>query len=109
VLLDGVELREYRLQNLRSQIALVSQDVVLFNDTLAGNIAYGALAGASRAATTGPCRHVSKFAERRPHGSMQVRENGTLLSEGKGSVWLCAHCQGCADPDSRRGDFGAGQ
>ena len=42
----GRELADYRLDNLRSQIALVSQNVVLFNDTVAGNIAYGALAGA---------------------------------------------------------------
>jgi len=42
IALDGVDLRELRLQDLRRQIALVSQDVVLFNDTLARNIAYGA-------------------------------------------------------------------
>ncbi|MFP5507177.1 MAG: ABC transporter transmembrane domain-containing protein, partial [Gammaproteobacteria bacterium] len=41
VLIDGVDIREYRLADLRAQIALVSQDVVLFNDTVASNIAYG--------------------------------------------------------------------
>ena len=41
ITLDGIDIRELRLENLRSQIALVSQDVVLFNDTIAKNIAYG--------------------------------------------------------------------
>ena len=50
ILLDGNELADYRLPDLRRQIALVSQDVVLFNDTIAGNIAYGALADAPREA-----------------------------------------------------------
>jgi len=48
ILLDDIELTEYHLQDLRRQIALVSQDVVLFNDTVMGNIAYGGLADASR-------------------------------------------------------------
>jgi subfamily B ATP-binding cassette protein MsbA len=86
VLLDGVELQEYRLENLRSQIALVSQDVVLFNDTLAGNIAYGALAGSSREAIeqAAHAAHVSEFADRLPQKlDTQVGENGTLLSGGQ--------------------------
>jgi subfamily B ATP-binding cassette protein MsbA len=41
ITLDGVDIRELKLKNLRAQIALVSQDVVLFNDTIAKNIAYG--------------------------------------------------------------------
>jgi subfamily B ATP-binding cassette protein MsbA len=41
ITLDGIDIRELKLENLRSQIALVSQDVVLFNDTIAKNIAYG--------------------------------------------------------------------
>jgi subfamily B ATP-binding cassette protein MsbA len=86
VLLDGRELKEYRLDNLRSQIALVSQDVVLFNDTVAGNIAYGALAGASRAAIEQSARsaHALEFIERLPAKlDTLVGENGTLLSGGQ--------------------------
>src|SRR5690625_7921652 len=45
IYLDGVPLTDYALDNLRQQIALVNQNVILFNDTVAGNIAYGALAG----------------------------------------------------------------
>ncbi|WP_369671684.1 ATP-binding cassette domain-containing protein, partial [Enterococcus faecium] len=41
ILLDGNDLREYTLQSLRNQVALVSQNVHLFNDTVANNIAYG--------------------------------------------------------------------
>ena len=86
VLLDGVELKNYRLDNLRSQIALVSQDVVLFNDTVAGNIAYGDLAGASREAIPSAARraHAMEFIDRLPEGlDTQVGENGTLLSGGQ--------------------------
>ena len=50
ITLDGHELADYTLDNLRSHISLVSQNVVLFNDTVAGNIAYGALSGAPREA-----------------------------------------------------------
>ena len=42
VLVDGHDVREYELTSLREQIALVSQDVVLFNDTIRTNIAFGA-------------------------------------------------------------------
>src|SRR5690606_3295868 len=44
ITIDGVSIRAYQLSNLRRQIALVSQHVTLFNDTVAGNIAYGSLA-----------------------------------------------------------------
>jgi subfamily B ATP-binding cassette protein MsbA len=84
--LDGRELSDYRLDNLRSHISLVSQNVVLFNDTVAGNIAYGALAGAPRediikAATDA---HAMEFIEQLPEGlDTLVGENGTLLSGGQ--------------------------
>ncbi len=86
VLLDGTELQDYQLENLRSQIALVSQDVVLFNDTVAGNIAYGALAGASREAIkqAAAAAHAMEFINRLPRGlDTLVGENGTLLSGGQ--------------------------
>ncbi|HKJ15753.1 MAG TPA: lipid A export permease/ATP-binding protein MsbA [Xanthomonadales bacterium] len=86
ILLDGRELSDYALDNLRSQIALVSQDVVLFNDTVRGNIAYGALANVPdeeviRAAQTA---HAMEFIDRLPSGlDTRVGENGTLLSGGQ--------------------------
>jgi len=41
ILIDGVDVREFQLQSLRSQVAMVTQDVILFNDTIRANIAYG--------------------------------------------------------------------
>lgn len=86
VLLDGRELSDYRLENLRSQIALVSQDIILFNDTVAGNIAYGALEGASRAAIEKAARdaHAMEFIEQLPEQlDTMVGERGMLLSGGQ--------------------------
>ena len=86
ILLDGRELADYRLDNLRSHIALVSQNVVLFNDTVAGNIAYGALAGAPRDAILKAAgdAHAMEFIEQLPQGlDTLVGENGTLLSGGQ--------------------------
>ena len=85
ILLDGVDLREYRLPDLRSQIALVSQDVVLFNDTLAANIAYGDPApdmGRIEAAARAAYAH--DFIMRQPLGyQTEVGENGLRLSGGQ--------------------------
>ncbi|MBV6325156.1 lipid A export permease/ATP-binding protein MsbA [Duganella violaceipulchra] len=83
--LDGVDLRDYTMASLRQQIALVSQDVVLFNDTLAANIAYGdpepsmqRIEAAARAA------HAHEFIERQPNGYLtSVGENGLRLSGGQ--------------------------
>jgi len=84
--LDGHELSDYELNNLRSHIALVSQNVVLFNDTVAGNIAYGALAGSSREAIVKAAAdaYAMGFIEQLPEGlDTLIGENGTLLSGGQ--------------------------
>ena len=86
ILLDDCELADYKLENLRKQIALVSQDVVLFNDTIAGNIAYGALAGIDREAITraATAAHAMEFIEKLPEGLDTILgESGTLLSGGQ--------------------------
>jgi subfamily B ATP-binding cassette protein MsbA len=86
VLLDGVDVREYRLRDLRRQLSLVSQDVVLFDDTLANNIAYGALAACSRAdiERAAEAAHVTEFAAALPQGlDTPVGERGALLSGGQ--------------------------
>jgi len=86
ILLDGVELADYKLDNLRKQIALVSQDVVLFNDTIAGNIAYGALEGIDRDAITraAEAAYAMEFIDKLPDGLDTVLgETGTLLSGGQ--------------------------
>ena len=86
ILLDGHELADYKLDNLRKQIALVSQDVVLFNDTIAGNIAYGALESVDREAITraATAAHAMEFIDQLPDGLDTVLgETGTLLSGGQ--------------------------
>ena len=86
ILLDGRDLADYRLQNLRRQIALVSQEVVLFNDSIAGNIAYGELAGTDRdaIASAATSAHAMEFIEQLPDGlDTRLGESGTLLSGGQ--------------------------
>ena len=84
--LDGIDLRDIRLQNLRSHIALVSQDVVLFNDTLAHNIAYGTKRDATPDEIRTACvaAHAWDFIQAMPDGlDTLVGENGMRLSGGQ--------------------------
>ncbi|WP_189442163.1 lipid A export permease/ATP-binding protein MsbA [Pseudoduganella dura] len=85
ILLDGVDVRDYRLSDLRAQIALVSQDVVLFNDTLAANIAYGDPApDQARIEAAAHAAHAHEFIVRQPQGyATEVGENGLRLSGGQ--------------------------
>jgi len=86
ILLDGADVESYTLRNLRRHIALVTQQVTLFNDTVANNIAYGDLAGAPlddirRAARDA---YADEFIEQMPEGyQTMVGENGVLLSGGQ--------------------------
>lgn len=85
VLLDGVDVREYWLTDLRSQVSLVSQDVVLFNDTIRNNIAFNAvdttdaeLEAAARAA------NVMEFVAQQPRGfDTPLTDRGQNLSGGQ--------------------------
>ena len=86
ILLDGVDVRDFRLRNLRRHIALVTQQVTLFNDTVANNIAYGALAGASRAAieAAAEAAYAREFIDRLPQGfDTPIGEDGVTLSGGQ--------------------------
>ncbi|WP_236207335.1 lipid A export permease/ATP-binding protein MsbA [Pseudomonas tohonis] len=86
ILLDGVEVQDYRLRNLRRHIALVTQQVNLFNDSVANNIAYGDLAGAPRSdiERAAEAAYASEFIEKLPQGlDTEVGENGVLLSGGQ--------------------------
>src|SRR5476651_359876 len=86
ILLDGVEIEDYRLLNLRRHIAQVSQHVTLFSDTVANNIAYGDLAGAPRADVEAAAAdaYAKDFIDQLPKGfDTQVGENGVLLSGGQ--------------------------
>ena len=86
ILIDGVAVEKYRLRNLRRHIALVTQHVTLFNDTVANNIAYGDLAGAPRDAVIAAAEaaYAREFIEQLPLGlDTLVGENGVLLSGGQ--------------------------
>jgi ATP-binding cassette, subfamily B, bacterial MsbA len=86
VLLDGRDLTEIRLTDLRRQIALVSQEIVLFNDTITANIAYGAMAGASRGAVerAAAAANALDFIREQPKGfDTVVGERGIRLSGGQ--------------------------
>ena len=86
ILLDGHDIKTLTLANLRSKIALVSQDVVLFDDTIAANIAYGAMASAPRQAIeqAALAAHALDFIHSFPDGfETIVGENGVRLSGGQ--------------------------
>ena len=86
ILLDGVPASSYRLDALRRQIALVTQQVTLFNDTLGRNIAYGSLADASteEIRTAVERAHADVFIDELPGGlDTIVGDDGVLLSGGQ--------------------------
>jgi subfamily B ATP-binding cassette protein MsbA len=86
IILDGRGIDELTLSNLRSHIALVSQDVTLFNDTVAANIAYGAMSDASRDAVerAAVAAHALDFIHALPMGfDTIVGQNGIRLSGGQ--------------------------
>jgi subfamily B ATP-binding cassette protein MsbA len=86
ILLDGEDVEAYTLRNLRRHIALVTQQVTLFNDTVANNIAYGDLAGAPLEDIREAARaaYADEFIEQMPQGyDTLVGENGVLLSGGQ--------------------------
>ena len=85
VLLDGVHVREYRLADLRSQISLVSQDVVLFNDTIRNNIAFNAV-GKTDAEVEAAARaaNVMEFVAQQPLGfDTPLTDRGQNFSGGQ--------------------------
>ncbi len=86
ILVDGLSIRDYTLKSLRDNISLVSQDVVLFNDSIANNLAYGQLNNSSDedVRKAADAAHVSDFAESMPNGlETAVGDRGILLSGGQ--------------------------
>jgi subfamily B ATP-binding cassette protein MsbA len=84
--IDGHALEEITLASLRANIALVSQDVQLFNDTVAGNIAYGRLAGTPAAdiEAAAEAAHAMEFIRAMPQGlETYIGEKGVRLSGGQ--------------------------
>jgi subfamily B ATP-binding cassette protein MsbA len=86
ILLDGVEINAYQLANLRKQIALVNQQVTLFNDTIANNIAYGSLSTATKneIASAATDAYAMEFVSKLDLGlDTEIGENGVKLSGGQ--------------------------
>ncbi len=86
ILLDGIALQDYKLTDLRRQFALVSQQVVLFNDTIANNICYGIKHDVSveELEQVAKQAHVWEFVKDLPEQlNTMVGENGVMLSGGQ--------------------------
>ncbi len=86
VLLDGVDIRSLPLANLREQFSLVSQDVILFNDTVFNNIAYGVLRNATEEEVINAAiaAHAWDFIQQLPNGLQnEIGDRGVRLSGGQ--------------------------
>jgi subfamily B ATP-binding cassette protein MsbA len=86
ILVDGQDIQTLTLQSLRASIALVSQEIVLFNDSIYANIAYGGLQGASEASVVAAAEaaHAMGFIRELPEGlNTLIGESGLRLSGGQ--------------------------
>jgi subfamily B ATP-binding cassette protein MsbA len=86
ILIDGIDTAQIRLASLRENIALVSQDIVLFNDTVAANIGYGRLGNHSEAdiVAAAEAAHAMSFIREMPEGlATFIGEDGVRLSGGQ--------------------------
>ncbi len=86
ILLDGLDVRALELGNLREQFSLVSQDIVLFNDTVFNNIAYGALKNTPEDAVIAAAKaaHAWEFIQQLPDGLQnEIGDRGVRLSGGQ--------------------------
>ena len=86
VLLDGHDLQTVTLDSLRANIALVSQEIVLFNDSIFANIAYGGMSGAPEkdVIAAAEAAHAMAFIRETPDGlNTQIGESGLRLSGGQ--------------------------
>jgi ATP-binding cassette, subfamily B, bacterial MsbA len=84
ILVDGVPIEEYDIHELRSQMAMVSQDVVLFNDTVAANVAYGQTPDRARVEAALRAANLADVVAAMPQGiDTPIGGNGMRLSGGQ--------------------------
>jgi subfamily B ATP-binding cassette protein MsbA len=100
VLIDDTNIQQFKLKDLRKQFSYVSQQVVLFNDTLANNIAYGKPeASRDEIITAAKSAHVMEFAQSMEQGlDTNIGENGALLSGGQRQRVAIARALLCDSP-----------
>jgi len=100
ILINDTNIEQFKLKDLRKQFSYVSQQVVLFNDTLANNIAYGKPdATEDEIIAAAKSAHVMEFAENMPHGlETNIGENGALLSGGQRQRVAIARALLCDTP-----------
>jgi subfamily B ATP-binding cassette protein MsbA len=84
ILIDGIDTRDYKLSNLREQIALVSQDIILFNDTIMNNIGYGKNYSLSQVKNAAKAANADEFISRLPQKYNHIiGDRGVKLSGGQ--------------------------
>jgi ATP-binding cassette, subfamily B, bacterial MsbA len=86
ILIDDIDIQDYKLVDLRKQFAIVSQHLTLFNDTIARNIAYGTFHNVTeeKIVRAAEAAHIMDFIKHLPEGlDTMVGENGLLLSGGQ--------------------------
>ena len=84
ILIDGIDTRDYKLSNLREQIALVSQDIILFNDTITNNIGYGKNYSLSQIKNAAKAANADEFISRLPQKYNHIiGDRGVKLSGGQ--------------------------
>lgn len=86
IFLDGIDIRSLTLRSLREQFALVSQDIVLFNDTIFNNIAYGVLRDSTEEQVIAAAKaaHAWEFIQKLPNGLQnEIGDRGVRLSGGQ--------------------------
>ncbi len=100
ILIDGTNIEQFKLKDLRKQFSYVSQQVVLFNDTLANNIAYGKPdATEAEIIAAAKSAHVMEFAQNMEQGlATNIGENGALLSGGQRQRVAIARALLCDTP-----------
>ncbi|AAZ24386.1 lipid A export permease/ATP-binding protein MsbA [Colwellia psychrerythraea] len=100
ILIDDTNIEQFQLKDLRKQFSYVSQQVVLFNDTLANNIAYGKPeATEAEIIEAAKSAHVMEFAEHMEQGlETNIGENGALLSGGQRQRVAIARALLCDTP-----------
>ena len=100
ILIDDINIEQYKLNDLRHQFSYVSQQVVLFNDTLANNIAYGMPeASEEDIIAAAKSAHVMEFAQKMEQGlDTNIGENGALLSGGQRQRVAIARALLCDTP-----------